>query len=115
MREREEESAGLERLWEAYRQATPEPETVSPHFMPQLWARIEAGRPFGWTVPLQWLAARMLPAAAALIVALGVYTWLPAWNAARGTALQSGYVDELVTDLWEEERPDLYLGNGEEI
>ena len=84
----------LERLWEAYRRATPEPE-VSPNFMPELWARIEAARPVSWTEPFTRLAARLLPLAAAATLAMGLYLWVPR---SGGTASQ-GYVDVLAADL----------------
>ena len=92
----EERSEALDRLWEAYRRVTSDPE-VSPNFMPQLWARIEAARPITWTEPLTWLAARLLPLAAALTLAMGVYIWSP-----RLGGPAPGYADVLAADLQDE-------------
>jgi len=91
------EQDGLERLWEAYRQATPEPE-VSVNFTPKLWARIDAARPTTWAVPVSRWAARFLPWAAAVTLALGVWVW----NPSGGDTTQSGYVELLAADLMEE-------------
>ena len=87
----------LEKLWEAYRWATPEPE-ASAEFMPRLWSRIEAERPAGWVRPFEWLAARLLPVAAALTLALAVLIW-----DSNGTP--TGYVDLLAAELLEEVAP----------
>ena len=92
----------FEKLWNAYRQATPEPE-ASANFMPQLWARIDGARPGSWTLSLPWLASRLLPLAAALTLAMGIYVWSP-----RSTASSASYVDVLVADLMDD------LANGEE-
>ena len=91
----EERSEALDKLWEAYRRVTSDPE-VSPNFMPQLWARIEAARPVSWMEPLSWLAARLLPLAAAVTLAMGVYIWSPRLGIAPG------YADVLAADLQDE-------------
>lgn len=111
MRE-EEGSQALDRLWKAYRRATPEPE-VSPNFMPELWARIEAARPVSWVEPLRRLAARSLPLAAALTLAMGIYFWNPRPNPGGDPALVS-YVDVLAADLIEQQRPALWVAEGED-
>ena len=105
MREEENGSTELERLWEAYRWATPEPE-ASANFQPELWARIETERPVSWVGPLEWLAARLVPLAAALTLAMGVLVW-------GGNGTFASYVDVLAADLLEEQRPALFLGGGE--
>lgn len=107
MREEENRSTELERLWEAYRWATPEPE-ASTNFQPELWARIEAERPVSWVGPLEWLAARLVPLAAAVTLAMAVLVW-------SGNGLLSSYVDVLAADLLEDQRPALFLGSGEAI
>lgn len=86
----------LEPLWEAYRQATPEPEPTV-NFMPRLWARIEAAQPASWTVPFTWLASRLLPVAALLTLAMAIYVWSP-----RSTGNGLSYVDVLAADLFEQ-------------
>jgi hypothetical protein len=98
----------LDGIWEAYRQATPEPE-ASVNFMPELWARIEAERSVGWVRPLERLATRLLPVAAALTMVMAALVW---------TASNSGYfsyADFLATDLLEEQRPTDLALNLEEI
>ncbi len=89
----EERSERLNKLWEAYRLATLEPE-ASVNFMPELWAKIDAARPASWAFPVIRLAARFLPLAAALALALGVYTWSP-----RSGTTGAGYVEMLAADL----------------
>ncbi|MBI3698737.1 MAG: hypothetical protein HY238_28345 [Acidobacteria bacterium] len=83
----------MNRLWETYRLATSEPE-ASVNFMPEMWAKIDAARPASWAFPVIRLASRFLPLAAALALALGVYTWSP-----RSGSTGAGYVDMLATDL----------------
>jgi hypothetical protein len=107
-------SERLERLWEAYRQATPEP-GISPNFMPELWARIDAARPVSWVGPLEWLAARVLPVAVALTLAMSAYIWIPNFTGGGdGTELQSSYVDALTADMLEQQRPPLWVHSGED-
>ena len=89
MREDEER---LERLWEAYRMATPAPEP-SVNFMPELWAKIDASRPVSWVDPLRWLVTRLAPILALLIVVMGLY-----WRTADVTTPAS-YVEVLAADL----------------
>jgi hypothetical protein len=105
-------SERLDRLWEAYRQATPAPEP-SANFMPHLWARIDAARPGSWTVPLARLAARLVPLAAAATLAMGAYIWSPR-PMSNATLATSGYVDMLAADLLDDQRPTLFLGTAEE-
>ncbi len=113
MRE-EERSEGLERFWAAYRQATPEPE-ASPNFMPELWARIEAERSVGWIAPFEWLAARLVPVAAALTLAMGVLVWNSNGSSLHfGNSTSVSYVDVLASDLLEEQRPSWLLVSREE-
>ncbi len=87
---REEEK--LERLWEACRRATPEPE-ASANFMPELWMRIEAARPTPWAMPFARLAARLIPVAAVVCLAMGLYLGI-----GRDSSIP-GYVDVLAADL----------------
>jgi hypothetical protein len=89
-----EEDKRLERLWEAYRRATPAPEP-SVNFMPELWAKIESARAVSWVDPLRWLVARLAPILAALIVAMGLY-----WRTADVTP--ASYVEVLAADLIQE-------------
>lgn len=107
----EERTDSLDRLWEAYRQATPEPEG-SVNFMPLMWARIEAARPVSWTMPLLRLASRFVPVAAALTLAMSVYMWMPRSNAA--SAASTGYVDVLAADLLEQQQPALWIATAED-
>lgn len=86
-----EEDKRLERLWEAYRRATPAPEP-SVNFLPELWAKIEAARPVSWVDPLRWLVPRLAPILAALIVAMGLY-----WRTSEVTP--ASYVDTLAAGL----------------
>lgn len=109
----EENSDRLERLWEAYRRATPDPE-ASVNFMPQLWARIDAARPAVWALPLARLAARLLPLAAAVTLAMGAYIWSPRANSASGVSVSSGYVDVLAGDLIDQQRHALYTTAAED-
>lgn len=109
----EERTDSLDRLWEAYRQATPEPEG-SVNFMPLMWARIEAARPVSWTMPLLRLASRFVPVAAALTLAMSVYMWMPRSNSNAGSAGSTGYVDVLAADLLEQQQPALWIGTGED-
>lgn len=102
------EEKDLERLWESYRWATPAPE-ASANFMPQLWARIDAERRGSWVEPLEWLAARLLPVAAVVTLLLGAIVWSPS----NGRVLS--YVDLLMADLIEQERPALLLTSTEEL
>lgn len=81
----------LDRLWEAYRIAMPDPE-ASPNFMPELWTKIDAARKSGWAMALPRLVSRLLPLAAAATLAMGIYVWSP-----RSTG--SSYVDNLAADL----------------
>lgn len=111
MWDEEERLDGLDRLWEAYRKATPEPE-VSVNFMPLMWARIEAARPGSWTMPLLRLASRFVPVAAALTLAMGAYLWLPRSNA--GATAPTGYVDVLAADLLEQQHPPLWIATAED-
>ena len=94
----------LDRLWDAYRLATPEPK-VSPNFMPVLWAKIDGAWSAGWTMVLPRLATRMLPMAAAVILAVATYGWNRRSEANKDT-LSSSYIDALVADFLEEEQPD---------
>ena len=107
-----ETSDRLDRLWESYRWATPEPE-ASVNFMPELWARIDAARPNSWAVPLTRWAARLLPLAAALTLAMSAFVWDPRANRVRDP-LHFSYVDVLAADLLEEQRPPLWMANGED-
>ncbi len=107
MREEEYGSTELEGLWEAYRWATPEPE-ASANFQPELWARIETERPVSWVGPLEWLAARLVPLAAAVTLAMAVLVW-------SGNGLLGSYVDVLAADLLEDQQPALFLSSGEAI
>jgi hypothetical protein len=107
----EERSDGLQRLWEAYRRATPEP-AVSVNFTPQLWARIEAARPTSWTMPLTRLASRLVPLAAALTLAMSAYLWIP--QSRTNANSQTGYVDVLASDLLEQQHPALWVANAED-
>jgi len=100
----------LDRLWEAYRMATPEPEP-SVNFMPELWARIEASQRLSWVEPLGRLVLRFAPLAAALIV-MGLFWWNP--RSTTADVAQTGYVEVLVADLLEAERPALWIG-GEDV
>src|SRR5713226_9798337 len=88
-------SERLEKLWAAYRQATPEPE-ASVNFMPELWAKIEAARPSSWTFVFARLASRLVPLAAAVTLAMSVYIWSP------GSSSSTGYVDSLASELAQE-------------
>ncbi len=88
-------SERLEKLWTAYRQATPEPEP-SVNFMPELWARIEAARPSSWALVFARLASRLVTVAAAVILAMSVYIWSPA------SSSSTGYVDSLASELFQE-------------
>lgn len=99
-----EEERGLERLWEAYRMATPAPEP-SANFMPELWAKIEATRSVSWVEPLRLLVTRLAPLLALLIVALGLYWWNP-----RSVTADPSYVEVLAAELIEEQRPALFIG-----
>ena len=107
----EEQAEQLDRLWAAYREATPELET-SVNFMPQLWAKIDAARPVSWALPLARLASRLLPLAAAVTLAMSFYIWTPLSGGNSGV---SGYVDVLVADLLDEQQPALSLAGVEEI
>jgi hypothetical protein len=104
----EERCERLNRLWQAYRLATPEPE-ISANFMPELWARIEAARPVRWAMPLARLGARLLPFAAAITLAMSAYLWIPS-SAATGAA---GYVDVLASDLIQQQQPALWVPGGD--
>ncbi len=103
----------LERLWEAYRMATPAPEP-SANFMPELWAKIEASRPaLSWVGPLRRLVARLAPLMAALIVMMSLFWWNP-----RSTTADVGhttYVEVLAADLLEEQQPALWIGGEDAI
>lgn len=113
MRE-EEGTEKLELLWEAYRRATPEPEAGA-NFMPELWARIEAGRAIGWVGPLEQLLARLLPLAAALTLAMAAYILIPrAGMGGRGAAPDAAYVDVLAAELLEDQQAPVWLAKGEE-
>ena len=90
-----EEERKLERLWEAYRMATPPPEP-SANFMPELWAKLEATRPVSWVEPLRLLVTRLAPILAVLILAMGLY-----WRTAD--TVHTGYVEVLAADLIEEQ------------
>ena len=104
-----EDEARLDRLWEAYRKAAPDPE-VSPNFMPELWARIEAARPVSWVEPLTRWAWRLVPVAAGLTLAMSLYIWNPI---SSGAALP-GYVEVLAADLMEDQQPALWLAGMED-
>jgi hypothetical protein len=106
-----ERSQDLAGLWEIYRLATPAPEP-SVNFTPELWARIDSARPASWVLPLTRLAARLAPVAVAATLALGVFAWPVAQNAADH--FQVGYVDVLAADLLEEQQPALWLGLAED-
>src|SRR5437762_3320555 len=101
---------GLERLWAAYRQATPEPEP-SVNFMPQLWTKIEAARPISWAFPLARLASRLLSLTAAVTLAMCFYLWAPRLSP---NASMLGYLDVIAADLLDEQLPLSPLG-AEEI
>ncbi|HYM11297.1 MAG TPA: hypothetical protein VEU62_11220 [Bryobacterales bacterium] len=105
----------LNRLWEAYRLATPEPEAAV-NFMPQLWGRIDAARPVSWAMPLARLAARLLPLAAAATLAMGAYVWSPRFNTSSTTAISvpGGYVDVLAGDMIDQQRHALYMAGTED-
>jgi hypothetical protein len=101
----------LERLWEAYRRATPAPEP-SVNFVPELWARIEATRPVNWVNHLQRLMARLAPVVAVLIL-MGLYWWRPALSVGEG--LPTGYVEVLAADLIDQQKPPLWIGGEDTI
>ena len=65
---------GLDRLFQAYREACPDPEP-SVNFMPELWARIEARRTVSFF--LGRLASGFVTAAVALTLAMAVYLYFP--------------------------------------
>jgi hypothetical protein len=114
----EEQSDRLDRLWEAYRRATPEPE-ASVNFMPHLWSRVDAARPVSWVMPLTRLASRLLPLAAAATLAMGAYVWSPRLNgnAPSGVttiSIPSGYVDVLAGDMIDQQRNALWTASGED-
>jgi len=96
----------LERLWEAYRAATPAPEP-SANFMPELWARIEASRRWSWVEPLRFLVMRLAPVLAVLIV-MGLYWWDP--RALTADPTNTSYVEVLAADLLEEQQSALGVG-----
>ena len=98
----------LDGIWEAYRHATPELE-ASVNFMPEFWSKIEAERSVGWVRPLERLATRLLPVAAALTMVMAALVW-----SASNTGYFS-YADFLATDLLEEQRPPELALNLEEI
>ena len=97
----------LERLWEAYRMATPAPEP-SVNFMPELWAKIEASRPaMSWVGPLRHLVARLAPLMVVLIMMMGLYVWNPRTTT---DVAHGGYVEILAADLLEDQQPALWMG-----
>jgi len=64
----------LDALFRAYRNACPTPQE-SANFMPDLWQRIEARQSFAFS--FRRLASALVPAAVALSIALGVYSYTP--------------------------------------
>ncbi len=69
----------LDSLWRAYRAACPDREP-SANFMPGLWRRIESRRNF--TFSFQRMIRGFVTVAAAVTIAIGVYTSLPRSKAA---------------------------------
>ncbi len=94
----------LDRLWDAYRRATPDPE-VSPNFMPDLWAKIGNYSSASFAKALSRLAVRLLPVAAAVTLAVGAYNWNRSLHV-DGESPGTGYVDSLVADVLQEEQPE---------
>jgi hypothetical protein len=64
----------LDALLQTYRDACPTPE-ASVNFMPDLWQRIDARQ--GFLFSFRRLAGALVPAAVALSIALGVYSYAP--------------------------------------
>src|SRR5580693_2069031 len=75
MRGNEDEK--LDALFQAYRDACPDPE-ASANFMPMLWARIDSRQTF--TFSFRRMANAFVTAAVALSIALGVYMSIPHAN-----------------------------------
>jgi len=85
----------LDKLFAAYREVCPDTEP-GPDFMPQLWARIEARRSF--TLALRRFTGAFVTAAAAICIAVAVYTAEPADSPVYTTTyvetLGTGYAPE---------------------
>ena len=75
MRGNEDEK--LNALFQAYRDACPDPE-ASVNFMPSLWARIDSRQTFLFS--FRRMANAFVTAAVALSIALGVYMSIPRSN-----------------------------------
>ena len=92
----------LDVLFRAYRVACPTPEP-GPHFMPQLWQKIEARQAV--TYSLRRWASAFVTAALAASVVLGVYMAVPR-NTPSTTSYYSSYVEALA-DANTIETPDM--------
>jgi len=80
----------LDRLFEAYREATPDPE-VSAAFMPELWNKIDSKR--GYVVMVKRWTRALATAAVAACIAMTVYMAAPGESEAADYA--TTYVESL--------------------
>ena len=84
------EDEQLDKLFRAYREACPDPDPGA-EFMPGLWSKIEARR--SYTLDLRWWTSAFVTAAAALCIAMAIYTAQPPVSPVYTTT----YVDTLDT------------------
>ena len=88
----------LNRLYEAYRRACPDPE-AGPDFMPGVWRKIEARRRFTMTLR-RWTGA-FVTASAALCLAMAVYMGTVVAMQQESAVLTTTYTEALDTDNYE--------------
>lgn len=88
----------LDRLFQAYRHACPDPE-ASPEFMPAVWRAIEARRTF--TLNLRRWTGAFVTASAALCLAMAVYMGTVAAVQQETAVLNTTYTETLDTDNYD--------------
>jgi len=88
---RENNDGRLDRVFQAYRQACPDPE-VSANFMPNLWQKIDARQRVAFS--FSRMASAFVTAALALSLALGVYLSVPS----NSSYYSQSYVEALSSE-----------------
>lgn len=94
-------SAELDRVFRAYRAATPGFE-ASPRFLAGVWDKIESSRPAAWLGPLRLWGMRLAGAAALATILLSGYLKYSVATSSDIDLLSTTYADVLTADSLDE-------------
>lgn len=105
---RQQDEGKLDRLFAAYRDATPEIEP-SPEFLASVWRKIEEQRPSSWLNALGFWSPRVAALGVLAAGALAFSTWLDQTNHREAAVLESSYVEKLTVDSLDEHDQALWV------